>query len=181
MGTARLILRASVGALFVGHGLQKLAGWFGGGGPEGTGQFFEQVGLRPGKETALATGAAEAGGGVLLALGLATPLASAMLSGVMVGAIRRIHWQNGPWSANGGYEYNLTILAALAALTETGPGPLSLDRALGIERRGPAVAFAAFGAGAAAALAGETLAPLLAPPERTPAQSQEREPVPAMT
>ena len=59
MGAGRLLLRATIGGFFVGHGLQKLAGWFGGQGPEGTGRFFEQVGLRPGREQALAAGAAE--------------------------------------------------------------------------------------------------------------------------
>ena len=76
MGLFRLLARTTIGLLFVGHGTQKLFGWFGGGGPEGTGQFFDQVGLRPGRRWALAAGAAEAGGGLLFALGAATPLAA---------------------------------------------------------------------------------------------------------
>jgi putative oxidoreductase len=61
MGLFRLLARLTIGLLFVGHGTQKLFGWFGGGGPEETGQFFEQVGLRPGRRSALAAGTAEAG------------------------------------------------------------------------------------------------------------------------
>ncbi|MDQ3587268.1 MAG: DoxX family protein [Actinomycetota bacterium] len=65
-----LVVRAVVGGLFVGHGAQKLFGWFGGHGPEGTAQFFENVGVRPGRRTALGAGTAEALGGALLVVGL---------------------------------------------------------------------------------------------------------------
>ncbi|HEY6017429.1 MAG TPA: DoxX family protein [Gaiellaceae bacterium] len=150
MGIGRLFVRGAIGSLMVGHGTQKLFGWFGGGGPEGTGQFFEQVGLRPGRRNALAAGAAEAGGGMLLALGLATPLAVAALQGVMLSAIRHVHWQNGPWVTKGGYEYNLVLIAALFGLAEAGPGRLSLDAARDKERAGLGWALAAL-AGAAAA------------------------------
>jgi putative oxidoreductase len=40
MGLFRLVARTRIGLLFVGHGGQKLFGWFGGGRPEGTGRFF---------------------------------------------------------------------------------------------------------------------------------------------
>ena len=69
MKIGRLLLRLSVGGFFVGHGTQKLFGWFGGHGLEATAEGFEQMGLRPGKRNAIAAGAAEAGGGALLALG----------------------------------------------------------------------------------------------------------------
>ena len=97
MKLGRLILRLVVGGYFVGHGTQKLFGWFGGYGPDGTGQFFESLGLRPGKRHAIAAGAAEAGGGALLVLGAATPLASAALIATMLTAIHRVHLKNGPW------------------------------------------------------------------------------------
>ena len=96
-------LRTVIGALFFGHGAQKLFGWFGGHGPEGTGQFFEGLGLKPGIKHARAAGAAEAGGGVLLALGLFTPAAAAAIIGVMSTAIRTVHMKNGPWVSDGGY------------------------------------------------------------------------------
>ncbi len=77
MKIARLLLRITVGSLFIGHGTQKLFGWFGGHGLEATSQAFEQMGMRPGRRNAIAAGAAEAGGGAALALGLATPLTAA--------------------------------------------------------------------------------------------------------
>src|SRR5256885_4684479 len=79
MGTnlGRLLLRVTVGSIFIEHGTQKLFGWFGGHGPTGTGQFFESLGLRPGRRNAIVAGVAEAGGGALLVLGLSTPAAGA--------------------------------------------------------------------------------------------------------
>ena len=137
MHFARLILRAAVGGLFIGHGTQKLFGWFGGHGLEATGQAFEGLGLRPGRHHAVAAGIGEAAGGTALALGAATPLAAASLTATMLTAIDRVHFKNGPWVTNGGYEYNLVLIAAALAVAETGPGPLSVDHALGVERSGP--------------------------------------------
>jgi putative oxidoreductase len=148
MDLGRLLFRILLGGLFVGHGTQKLFGWFGGDGPEGTGEMMESVGLRPGRVQATLAGTTEAGSGVLLATGTATPLAAAGISGVMVTAIRQVHWQNGPWNQNGGYEYPATILAALALLVETGPGRWSVDAARARIRRGAGWALAAIGVGA---------------------------------
>src|ERR1700733_7439690 len=100
MKIGRLILRTVVGGYFFGHGTQKLFGWFGGYGPDATGQFFETIGMRPGQRNALAAGAAEAGGGALLVLGAATPLASSALIATMFTAIHRVHLKNGPWVTN---------------------------------------------------------------------------------
>jgi putative oxidoreductase len=147
MRLARLVFRVILGALFIGHGTQKLFGWFGGHGPEGTGEFFEKVGLKPGKEQAVAAGAAEAASGALIALGLLTPVGSALVIGVMAGAIRTAHAGKGPWVTEGGWEYPLVVGAAAMALAEAGPGPLSLDAALDIERCGTAWALAALAAG----------------------------------
>jgi putative oxidoreductase len=152
VGLGKLVLRAALGGYFFGHGMQKVAGWFGGGGPEETGKVFEQAGLRPGRESALLAGAAEAAGGSLLALGLFTPAAVSMLTGVMTNAIRHVHRQNGLWVNDGGVEYPVVILAALAALADGGPGRFSLDEALGIRLRGPVVTALAMAAGAAGAV-----------------------------
>jgi putative oxidoreductase len=141
------LLRAIVGALFFGHGTQKLFGWFGGHGIEGTAGFFESIGLRPGRRHATAAGAAEAGGGALLALGFLTPAAAASLIGVMSTAVRKVHAKNGPWVTEGGYEYNLALIAIMVALADVGPGDVSLDHALGIEVKGPLVALLALLAG----------------------------------
>jgi putative oxidoreductase len=143
----RLLLRFTVGATFFVHGTQKLFGWFGGYGPDGTGQFFESLGLRPGRRNAVAAGCTETAGGILLGLGLATPLAAAGLSSVMITALRTAVWNEGFKPATGEHE---TLLAVAAlALTETGPGAPSLDSALGLERSGPGWVLAALGAGAA--------------------------------
>src|SRR5437016_12074667 len=84
---ALLLIRLVVGLLFVGHGSQKLFGWFGGGGPDGTGQFFEKIGYRPGRTMALVGGGSELAGGALLVLGFLTPLAALLIAGMMASAI----------------------------------------------------------------------------------------------
>ena len=137
MNVGRLVIRTAIGGLFVGHGTQKLFGWFGGPGPAGTEQMMEGLQLAPARRNALAAGAAETAGGVLLAAGLATPLAAASLIGTMATAIRTVHLKNGPWNANGGYEYNLVLIATLLGLVDDGPGELSADRALGVRASGP--------------------------------------------
>ena len=113
-GIGKLMLRATVGTYFVGHGLQKLSGWFGGDGPDGTGEFFESIGLRPGRQNALLAGAAELGGGTMLALGFLTPLGAAAITGVMTNAIRHVHAKNGVWNSNGGVELPGAVATALA-------------------------------------------------------------------
>lgn len=160
-------LRILIGALFIGHGTQKLFGWFGGNGLEATGEAFEGMGLRPGKETAALAGLSEAGGGALLATGLATPLAGAAITGTMVQAIQTVHASKGPWNSNGGWEFNSVIIAAVLTIVEQGPGPVSLDRAFGTERSGRAWMFAALAAG----LTGPTLAGTLLAKTRTNPQA----------
>jgi putative oxidoreductase len=144
------ILRAVVGGLFIGHGLQKLLGKFGGHGLEGTAGFFEALGLRPGKVHATAAGVAEAGGGALLAAGLATPLAASALTGTMTVAIDKVHAQKGVWNTEGGFEYNAVLMAAVFAITAEGPGAFALDRRQW--GTGWALAELAAGVGGAAAL-----------------------------
>src|SRR4051794_22804790 len=121
MDLGRTALRFVIGPLFVGHGTQKLFGWFGGHGLDGTGGFFESLGLKPGRRHATAAGASEAVGGALLTLGALTPVAAGLITGTMITAIRKAHLEKGPWVTNGGYEYNLTLIAAMLALTEAGP------------------------------------------------------------
>ena len=118
MKLTRLVLRFLIGGLFIGHGTQKLFGWFGGHGVEGTGGFFESLGLKPGKQNAIAAGVAEAGGGALLASGVALPLAGAAITGTMTTAIRHVHAPKGPWSTDGGWEYNAVLIGATLAVVE---------------------------------------------------------------
>jgi putative oxidoreductase len=181
MGTVgRLLIRVTVGSIFVEHGTQKLFGWFGGYGPDGTGQFFDSIGLRPGRRNAIVAGVAEAGGGTLLALGLTTPAAAAALGCVMVTALRTAVWPEGIKVGTGGYE--LLLFADAVAIAELGPGKLSLDAVLGQERRGVRWAAAAFGvaiAGSAVAIAaGKRHSE---PPAEDAPSSREREETEATT
>ena len=156
MNPGRLLVRLTIGGTFFVHGTQKLFGWFGGHGPEGTGQFFESLGLRPGRQNALAAGATEAGGGILIALGLATPVAAAGLTSVMITALRTVVWKDGIKPATG--EHEVLFAAAALALAETGPGSPSLAAIWDIERDGAAWALAALAAGAAGSAAAIAMA-----------------------
>jgi putative oxidoreductase len=181
MKIGRLLLRLTVGSFFFGHGTQKLFGWFGGLGLEPTAQMFHGLGMRPGRRNAIAAGLAEAGGGAALAGGFATPVAAAALTSTMLTAINRVHLKNGPWATNGGYEYNVVLIAAVLALAEVGPGELSLDHALGQERSGPGWALAAATMGVAGAIGAHLLAEAY-PEEPAPAATQApEEPAPEAT
>ncbi|MBG0855826.1 DoxX family protein [Streptomyces spinoverrucosus] len=124
-----LLLRLGTGGVLAAHGAQKLFGWFGGAGIEGTGQFMESVGYRPGTLSATASGLAEWGGGTLLALGLATPAAGAAAAGGMAGAAA-VHAPSGFFNQEGGLEHPATLGLTAAALAVIGPGRLSLDHLL---------------------------------------------------
>ena len=132
MSLGLLVLRVVVGALFVGHGTQKLFGWFGGHGLDGTGAWMASVGFRRGRFWAGVAGLAESLGGLLLALGFLTPLAAAAIIGVMTTAVLAVHLRNGVWNSNGGYELPLVYATAATALAFTGPGAYSLDRMIGL-------------------------------------------------
>jgi len=153
MSVGRFAARVVIGGLFIGHGTQKLKGWFDGPGLEGTETMMASLNMHPPRRNALAAGVTETAGGTLLVLGLATPLASASLIGTMITAIRKVHLPNGPWAAKGGWEYNAVLIAALVALAETGPGAVSLDRVRGQERSGIMWGLGALALGAAASTA----------------------------
>jgi putative oxidoreductase len=154
MDIALFVLRVVVGLFFAGHGAQKLFGSFGGHGIAGTAGFFESLGMRPGRRNAIAAGGAELAAGILLILGLLTPLAAAMVIAVMTVAILTVHAKAGPWVTEGGYEYNATLIAVAFALAGAGPGEFSLDNAIGWmpDITGTGWAFAALGAGILGAL-----------------------------
>jgi putative oxidoreductase len=149
MDLALLVLRLVVGLFFAGHGAQKLWGSFGGHGLEGTGQFFESLGIRPGRKNAQIAGTAEFLGGVLLVLGLLSPLGGVLIISVMTVAILTVHGKNGPWVTESGYEYNAVLIAS-AFLIAANPGDWSLDAALGLGAiHGTAFAILALVAGVA--------------------------------
>jgi putative oxidoreductase len=144
---ALLVLRVVVGTLFVGHGAQKLFGWFGGHGPDGTGRFFESAGLTRGRAMAILAGASELIGGLLFACGLVTPAGAALLSAVMIVAIWTVHRPNGIWITENGYEYSLVLLAVLFAVTAAGAGDWSLDGLWNLDVAGEGWALAQLAAG----------------------------------
>jgi putative oxidoreductase len=136
MDLGLLLLRMAVGLTFAAHGTQKVFGWFGGHGPDATGQFMEAMGFTPGRRHALAAGYIELVSGLLLAVGFLTPLAAALIASVMVVAVATVHGKNGFFVMSGGYEYNLVLSVAALTLAFTGPGALSLDHAAGFAREG---------------------------------------------
>lgn len=127
-----LVLRLAVGLTVAAHGTQKLFGWFGGGGIDGTAGFFTSVGYPSGTAMAVVAGLTETFGGLALALGLLTPLAGAAVFGTMLNALA-VSWGDG-FFAPDGVEYELLLVAGAAALTLTGPGRLAADRLLPVPR-----------------------------------------------
>lgn len=124
------IIRIVVGLLFIGHGAQKLFGWFGGYGPKGTGGWLESIGVKPGVAMAVVAGLMELLGGLLFALGLLTPVAAALIIATMLVAIFKVHGVNGLWTTANGYEYNLVLIAVALGVALVGAGDYSLDALL---------------------------------------------------
>jgi putative oxidoreductase len=136
MAFGLLLIRVAFGLALGAHGAQKLFGAFGGHGLAGTGGFFETLGFRPGRPLAILAGAGELGGCFGLALGLLTPLASAVLLASMLVAVVGVHLEKGFFAQEGGYELPLLVAAAAAGLAFTGPGEVSVDAALGLHLSG---------------------------------------------
>ena len=127
-GISTVPLRVGAGVIFMAHGAQKLFGWFGGYGLEGTGGWMESIGLAPGYLMALMAGSAEFFGGLLLVLGLLVRPSAAVLAITMLVAIFAVHFESGLFMANNGYEFGLSLLVISAALAIRGAGSYSVDR-----------------------------------------------------
>jgi putative oxidoreductase len=132
------IIRVVVGGLLVAHGTQKLFGWFGGHGIEGTGGFMDSLGMRPGRTMAMAAGTTEALGGLLLALGFFTPLAAVLIASTMFVAARTAHGGKGVFASNGGWELPLINATVAIGLAFDSAGKWSLDHAIGWDVSGVA-------------------------------------------
>lgn len=127
-GYSALALRIPVGIIFMAHGAQKLFGWFGGYGLEGTGQWMASIGLGPGILMAFLAGSAEFFGGLFILLGLLTRPASLALAFTMLVAIFSVHFENGLFMSNNGYEFGLALMAASVSLALSGSGKAAVDQ-----------------------------------------------------
>lgn len=146
-----LVLRLGTGAVLIAHGTQKLFGWFGGRGIKGAAAGMDAMGFRPGLANALMAGLGEAGGGLLLALGAATPAGAAAATGAMAAAVE-VHRPSGFFNSSGGYEYPAFLGLAATGLALCGPGRISVDQATGHRGNSPGMLMGAFAASAMAAL-----------------------------
>jgi putative oxidoreductase len=129
-GLDTLPLRLGAGVIFTAHGAQKLFGWYGGYGLEGTAGWMASIGLEPGMLMAAMAGSAEFFGGLLLVTGLLVRPAALILALTMLVAIVIVHLENGLFMSNNGYEFGLALLAISVALVFRGAGSLSADRLL---------------------------------------------------
>jgi putative oxidoreductase len=125
-----LAFRIPLGAVFIAHGYNHI---FGGGKIAGTGRWFDSLGVRPGILHAWFASLTELGAGILLVIGLATPLACAGVIGTMLVAWITNHGQNGffIFRPGEGYEYVMTLTFAGIGLGGVGAGNWSLDHATG--------------------------------------------------
>jgi putative oxidoreductase len=127
-----LIFRVLFGGAIAAHGAQKLFGWFGGYGLKGTGGFFEKLGFKPGTAFAGVAGLSEFGGGLLLLLGLFTPLGAAVVLATMLVAAISVHIKGGFFAMTNGVEVPFLYAAAALGIAFTGSGTISLDALLGL-------------------------------------------------
>ncbi|GER83205.1 MAG: DoxX family protein [Thermogemmatispora sp.] len=130
LATGLLLLRLTLGLIIMAHGAQKLFGLFGGHGLRGTQEMMNRLGLQPAPFWAWVVALGEFGGGLLVALGLLTPLAVLLPMGSMLVAIAKVHWAKGFWNSQGGFEFNLALLMMGVVLGLTGAGSFSLDQVL---------------------------------------------------
>src|SRR5690348_5302388 len=165
-----LILRLVIGLTLAAHGAQKLFAWWGGPGMQNWTAGMVRMRIRPAVLWAWVSALGELLGGLGLAAGILVPLPNLAIAGAMLVAIALVHWPKGFWNSKGGFEFNLSILAAIAALALTGPGSYSVDAALGLHLPEPVtliVGTVLLLAGVGAALGTRT--PLPAPENKTQA------------
>ena len=129
-----LILRLTLGTVFLAHGAQKAFGAFGGPGFAGATGFIGSLGFRPARFWATLAVGGELAAGLLFWLGLLTPLAGLLVLATMAVAIAKVHGPKGFFVQDGGFEYNLVLIITALAVAAIGPGAFSLDHVLGLAR-----------------------------------------------
>jgi putative oxidoreductase len=154
LGIGLLLARVVIGLVMAAHGAQKLFGWFGGYGLNKTGEFFVQLGFRPGRAFAGAASIGEITSGLLIALGFLGPIGPALMVSVMIVAMVAVHWEHGLFAQNNGIEVPLLYATAALGFALIGYGRYSVDASLGIANLWtPAVTLVVLGAGVAGGLA----------------------------
>jgi putative oxidoreductase len=154
---ALLVVRLLLGLALGAHGAQKLFGWYGGHGLNGTAGFLESIGFRPGRLFALAAGLGEFGGGLLTVAGLFGPLGPVLIILVMLVAILAVHWSHGFFAQSDGVELPLAYVTAALAIAFAGPGAYSLDALIGFSGWRPEITWALTGLAIVLALANVAL------------------------
>ncbi|MBD3427137.1 MAG: DoxX family membrane protein [Candidatus Omnitrophica bacterium] len=123
---ALFILRLAVGVVFIAHGLQKVFGMFGGSGIDGLSRMLESLGVMPPVLWAWVAAIGELAGGTLLVLGIFPRLSALVIGMIMMAAIVLVHWKNGYFASNGGFEYPLLNLMCSIAIILAGGGKYSI-------------------------------------------------------
>ena len=166
-----LLVRLAVGATFAAHGAQKVLGWWSGPGFAKWSAGIARMGLRPAWFWAAIAAGVELLGGLLLALGFLTPLASALLAAQSTYIVLKVHLPRGFWSGKGGIEFPLQLLAGSLLVVAAGPGAVAVDSAFRLELsttiRVAALAIAMAGALVAMAIARPQPQPSPEPPRPT--------------
>lgn len=132
---ALLLARLALGGSIAAHGAQKMFGAFNGPGPQKAGGFFSQLGFPDGERYARMAAGTELASGALIALGALGPVGPAMLLSVMAVAVETVHKPKGFFNENGGFELNTMYALSALLLATHGPGSLSVDAMLGLEKR----------------------------------------------
>ena len=130
---AILLIRLGVGVTFAAHGAQKAFGWWGGPGLKGWQGAMASMGFRPVALFAAVSMLAELLGGLMLAVGILTPAAAALLLGQSVVIIFKAHWSHGFFSGKGGFEFPLLLAVGALAVGVAGPGQVSLDHLIKLD------------------------------------------------
>ena len=126
MNIAILVLRICLGAIFVGHGMQKVFGAFGGPGISGFSQMLSGLGFAPAVFWAYLAAYTELIGGLLIVFGICTRFAALFIFILIIVATLKVHLLKGFFMANGGFEYNLLIIGVCIALAVLGGGKFSI-------------------------------------------------------
>jgi len=125
-----LVLRLGLGVMFMGHGLQKAFGMFGGPGVAGFAQFLGTLGFVPAQLWAYVAAYTELICGICLVLGVATRISSCLLLVLISVAAFKVHLSKGFFLQSGGFEYTFIIAAVCIALMLLGPGKFGLSQKL---------------------------------------------------